>query len=163
MTSDQPEQDSRNASPPGADFRLQVRRQALWAGIAACVMLYFGLSTGFSDDLSGEVLRCTLVYGGICMAVSTLLLLSGQRFALFFDGIVAMAVGGALVLSGLLWFGYLKSIDRTLILGLLFGYLFFTSGLRSYKDYLQSRPLLTAASDKIFTEEHRPPGNSPTG
>ena len=163
MTSDQPEQDSRTASPSGADFRLQVRRQALWAGIAACVMLYFGLSAGFSDNLSGEVLRYTLVYGGVCMAASALLLLSGQRVALFFDGMVAMAVGGALILSGLLWFGYLRTIDLTGILGLVFGYLFFTSGLRNYKDYFQSRPLSTAASDVSSTEEHRPPGSSPTG
>ena len=163
MTSGQPEHDSRTASPPGAGFRAQVRGQALWAGIAACIMLYFGLSAVFSDNLSGDLLRYTLVYGGICMAVSTLLLLSGQRFALLFDGMVAMAVGGALVLSGLLWLGYLRTIDLTGILGLIFGYLFFTSGLRSYKDYVQTRPLSTAASDMTSTEEHGPPGSSPTG
>ena len=159
MTSGQPEHDSRTASSPGAGFRAQVRGQALWAGIAACIMLYFGLRTGSSDNLSGDVLRYTLVYGGICMAVSTLLLLSGQRLALLFDGLVAMAVGGALILSGLLWFGYLRTIDLTGILGLVFGYLFFTSGLRNYKDYVQSRPLASAASDLNSPEEPRPPGD----
>ena len=114
----------------------QVRSQAVWAAIAAAMMLYFGFRSVFvGDTLPIDLLRYTLRYGGIAMAVSAVMLFSGWPTALMLDGVFAMIIGAALAAVGVLIVVMEQTIDLQTIMFIAFGYLFFTSGLRNFRDY----------------------------
>jgi hypothetical protein len=113
-----------------------VRNQAVWAAIAAVMMLYFGFRSVFiGESFAVKLLQYTLQIGGIGMAVSALLLFIGRPIALLVDGVMAMIIGIALCLVGILMLVVEKQVDVQTLLYVVFGYLFFTSGLRSFRDF----------------------------
>lgn len=118
---------------PNQTIAAAVRSRALWPGIAALLLCYFGFfyySGGVTTG--GWVLFYTLRLGGVAMAVSTLLLLTGWKTALAIDGIASMLIGGGLFASGML----MISGDTTQgLLNLVFGYMFASSGWSSYSDW----------------------------
>lgn len=118
---------------PNQTIAAAVRSRALWPGIAAVLLCYFGFfyySGGVTTG--GWVLFYTLRLGGVAMAVSTLLLLTGWKTALAIDGIASMLIGGGLFASGVL----MISGDTTQgLLNLVFGYMFVSSGWSGYNDW----------------------------
>jgi hypothetical protein len=112
---------------------ISIRSRAIWSGIAALLLCYFGFSGSWVVfSTSGWIYVYTLQLGGVAMAVCTLLLLSGWRTALAIDGIASMLIGGGLLASGLLMLigGAMQGL-----LNLVFGYMFASSGWSSYSDW----------------------------
>jgi len=144
-------------SLPSPAVAAAVRSQAVWALIAAIMMLYFGFYqiSVIHDSFSARLLVYTLRYGGIAMAVSAALLATGRPFALAVDGVFSLAIGAALALSGILWIATVKTLSLDTILELVFGYLFFTAGLRSFREYRQlMRPTAPPADEPMATPDH---------
>lgn len=130
-----------NTGTAPLDLTKAARAQAPWAGIAAVAMLYFGFWHLFDDAFAAQLIGYTLKAGGIAMAASAVLLLTGLPVALLFDGVVAALIGVALALGGLLWFAAIRPVDFSGILYVAFGYVFFNSGRRGLSDYLRVNPL----------------------
>jgi hypothetical protein len=104
-----------------------VRGYAVWAGIAALLLLYFGFAVYTAGLTSGgRIFVHTLRIGGIAMAASTLLLLTGWPKALAFDGLSSIAIGAALFLSGSLMLTSQGGAEA--ILNLVFGFVFASAG-----------------------------------
>ena len=120
-----------------AESKQRVRATALWAGLGAVIMLFFGYrgEWEFPDSnpmrTGAMIFVYTLKIGGWVMAVEALWLLTGARAALFCDGAVTMLIGLLLVAGGLLMTP--GSIGKA-VLFILFGLLFIHSGLRSWRD-----------------------------
>ncbi len=112
-----------------------IRKLSAYAAIASTLLLYFGYTSTWADFTSAKLMEITLKGGGVVMVVSTLLLLTGQLFALVFDGVVSIAIGAALAASGLLFLAEARAIDAMIIGELLFGYFFISSGRRSLVDF----------------------------
>ena len=139
------------SASPAIDPRT-VRSQALWAAIAAAMMLYIGFTYSLAvDAFPAQLLFMTLRYGGIAMAVSAVLLLTGWPAALMIDGVFAMIIGAALALAGALWIIEIRTVDLQPILHLVFGYLFFTSGLRGFRDYCKLGEITASAAEEVVT------------
>jgi hypothetical protein len=116
-----------------ADTARIVRSNALYAAIAAVLMLFYGFSGEWVA--AAATLEVTLKMGGIAMALSTVLLLTGRPFALLYDGIATMVVGGGLALSGIRWCVDIQAVDFNAALKFVFAALFISSGRRSYRIY----------------------------
>ena len=115
-----------------AIVKQQTRSTAASAGISAALMLYFGYSSFFVDSAGGMTLEYTLKVGGWAMAVSALGLLTGMGLALLFDALASMVVGlGFLGCAALL----LPGGDLQGLLCGVFGFMFISSGLRSWHGY----------------------------
>ena len=109
-----------------------VRSQAVWAAIAAGLMLFFSFGQEYEGlVLATQVFEYTLKVGGIAMAVSAVLLFVGRPFALLFDGLTSIAIGGFLALSCLLMFVEVRGVAFQGLLNLMFGYMFVGSGRQS--------------------------------
>jgi len=140
---------SSSLSPKQAHIVASVRKQAPWAAVAGGMMLYFGFSYEFiGDTFAIDLLEYTLQYGGVAMVVSALLLASGWPTALMLDGVFAMVIGIALALSGALMMVNDRTIYFQYLLYVVFGYLFFTSGLRSFRDFCRLGEAPDHASDE---------------
>ncbi len=120
-----------------AESKRRVRSTALWAGLAAVIMLFFGyrgdweLPEANPMRTGAMIFVYTLKIGGWVMAVEALWLLTGARAALFCDGAVTMLIGLLLVAGGLMMTP--GNIGQA-VLFILFGLLFIHSGLRSWRD-----------------------------
>lgn len=119
-----------------AESRRRVRSTALWAALAAAIMLFFGYRTEWplpenSVPRAGTYLFVyTLKIGGWVMLAEALWLWTGRRAALVCDGVVTVLIGILLVLGGLL----MTPGNWKAILFIVFGLLFIHSGLRSWRD-----------------------------
>lgn len=149
-TTDRSTSTTTNASPLAA----AARSQAPWAAIAAVTMLYFGFTMAFVDDLGAQVVGYTLRGGGVAMALSAAFLATGKPFSLLFDGVVAMLIGIGLAVGGVMWFVEIRTVDFQGILEIVFGYIFFTSGKRSFSDYARVCPLFVEDSAEIDPTPH---------
>ena len=120
-----------------AESKRRVRSTALWAGLAAVIMLFCGYRIEWPQPEASLphagtlVFKYTLQIGGWVILAEALWLLTGARAALVCDGVVTVLVGMLLVLGGLLMTP--GSIWRA-ILFIVFGLLFIHSGLRSWRD-----------------------------
>ncbi|HUU86082.1 MAG TPA: hypothetical protein VM243_21500 [Phycisphaerae bacterium] len=120
-----------------AECKRRVRSTALWAGLAAVIMLFFGYRGGWelpeaNPMRAGSMLFVyTLKIGGWVMLVEALLLWTGIRAALVCDGVVTTLIGMLLVLGGLLMTP--GSLWQALLF-IVFGLLFISSGLRSWRE-----------------------------
>lgn len=126
--------------PQPADARplaASIRSQAVWALIAAITLLYFGFTFKPADEDSTalQILIWTLKCGGVAMVLSALLLATGTTVALLADGVFSMLIGLGLGLAAALWLSETRSLELRVILEFVFGYLFFTSGLRSFRAF----------------------------
>lgn len=125
-----------SSSDDSSRVSAQVRGQAIWSAIAAVMMLWFGFKYPFiNDTLPADLLNFTLRYGGIAMALSAVMLFSGWPTALMLDGVFAMIIGAALAGAGVLIVVSNREFGFQTLLFIVFGYLFFSSGLRNFKDY----------------------------
>lgn len=119
-----------------AGLSASIRKEAVWAAIAAAMMLYFGFTFQVAEDsLSPRLLLLTLRYGGFAMLLSAGLLALGAPIALMFDGIFAMLIGAGLALAAILWLVATRSLEIVTVLELVFGYLFLSSGLRNFREF----------------------------
>ncbi len=110
-----------------------VRGQAVWTGIYALAALYFGwYAIAPSEMVSIQVIRFTLQYGGAGMLLAALVLLSGSATALVVDAVFSMLAGVGLAIGGVLLLSFNAAYG---VVGIIFGYLFFSSGRRSMRDY----------------------------
>ncbi len=134
-------------------YDADVRGEALWAGIAAGLLLYYGFGSGWTTTSTGTVLVDIATRGGgVAMVLSALLLLTGWRGALLFDGIASMIIGAALCLS--VPFGLT-------VLYLIFGILFLASGWRNVRTYRDLRRLSRLAdAGRAGTPADLPPQQS---
>jgi len=116
----------------------EVRSQVVWAAISAVLLLYFGWGRGevINYTSGAAILDWTCKIGGLAMALSTLVLLTGKPWALLYDGVAALAIGVGIFLGGVLWLG--GGIDTQGLLMLVFGYLFAQSGWHSYSMWSDS-------------------------
>jgi hypothetical protein len=136
------------------DVASVVRSQALSAGIAAALLLYFGFtSIWFSAAVT---LEFTLKVGGIAMAVSTVLLITGIPFALLFDGVAAMVIGAGLALSGIRWCVDIQRIDFQGLLNFVFAAIFASSGWRNYQSYRTVMSATTGSGGENHGYAERP-------
>ena len=137
-----------------------VRRHAGSAAFAAALMLFFGfayLAKPDGTDLFARawlVLYYTLRLGGVVMAAIAVWLWTGNRFALAADAAVAATVGVLFILTGL---GMLATGGDSLqmIINVVCGWMFFSSGLRTGREYLELR-VLNGQGPSIAMQTHLP-------
>jgi uncharacterized membrane protein HdeD (DUF308 family) len=113
-----------------------LRRQAVWALIAAVAMLYFGYSSKmvFVDSFGSHLLKGTLRYGGIATLVGAGILATASRWGLLVDGVVGLVVGLAMAAAAVAY--SLDALSTSVIMLLVFGYLFMSSGWRQFKAFI---------------------------
>ncbi|MHC4092241.1 MAG: hypothetical protein ACYSVY_18545 [Planctomycetota bacterium] len=124
-------------------IKQRVRSVALWAGIAAVLMLYFGYRTAFfssseSERIAALILEYTLKVGGWGMAVSAAWLLTGMPRALLADAVASVAIGVCFVAGGLLYL--FPSMSLVGILYPVFGIMFIGSGRNNWREYAALAP-----------------------
>jgi len=118
----------------------QVRQSALGTAIGAALLLYFGFGylaeptrTGLFG-WSAWVFYQTLRIGGLACAAIACWLWIGQRAALLADAVVAIAVGGLLILTGVgMWIDGGRGPQP--LINVVCGGLFVSSGWRNGQEY----------------------------
>jgi len=119
----------------------RVRQNAFPAGLAAACLLFAGFfwlaggAIGTPLFLKAYTLCVyTLRIGGVALAVTAVLCLSGRPFALLTDSIVSIAIGLGLLAAALLMV-IAGAIGLDQFLYLLFGGIFVSAGFRSGREY----------------------------
>jgi drug/metabolite transporter superfamily protein YnfA len=117
------------------DTPASIRRQAVWALIAALVLLYYGYREYAPDERTlSRVFAATLRYGGIAMVVAAAALATGTKWGLLVDGVVSLLVGAGLAYTGVSL--VMAGVNLESVLILIFAYLFLSSGWRSFRGFL---------------------------
>jgi hypothetical protein len=117
----------------------RVRSMALWAGIGAVLLLYFGYSSTFGtfDTLTLQVgtaiLEYTFKIGGWGLALATVGLAIGQRAALAYDALVTALIGVCFLAGG--GSGLVGGAGSFSVLYILFGVIFVSAGRHSWLEY----------------------------
>ncbi len=139
-------------NPTSREIAHRVRSNALSAAVAAALMILFGFyylgkptGTGLFP-LSALGFYYTLRIGGIAMAAIAVGSFVGFRPVLLVDAIVSVAIGVLFVLTGI---GMLLGGGGAFqtILSIVFGGMFFSAGVRNWRDYF----LLAPVRDRSFT------------
>ncbi|HNQ23723.1 MAG TPA: hypothetical protein PKK06_11570 [Phycisphaerae bacterium] len=133
---------NRDSIPP--DMVRAVRQTAGPAAIAAACLLIFGyyVSGAFGSSLflvAHSIMLWTLRIGGVAMVISAAWCWWGRPSALLFDGVAAIVIGMLLLVSAALMI-VAGAMGLAQALYLVFGYLFVSSGARSWRTY---RDLMT--------------------
>jgi hypothetical protein len=119
------------------DIRLGLMHEtAVYAGIAAAMMLYFGFGRPF-DIASGSQLYINSVFatnwllriGGIALAATALFCWIGLQWSLLADAIVSALIGVGLVVIGGIW---ISDSDMEGFLFLIFGAMFLNAARTSW-------------------------------
>ena len=149
-------------NPTPREIASSVRGNAWSAAIAAALMILFGFyylgkptGTGLFP-LSALGFYYTLRIGGIAMAVIAVGSFAGFRPVLLVDAVVSVAIGVLLILTGV---GMLVGGGDAFqtILSVVFGGMFFSAGVRNWRDYF----LLAPARDHSFTAIETGSGKDP--
>lgn len=160
-----------NSIDPNEAFRRQViiagqvRQNAFPAGIAAALMLWFGMNSWGGGAVgsplfltAAEICEWVVLFGGALMAVSTIWSITGRRPALAYDAGASILIGVGFFVVALLMvvagaFGYPQ------ILYFLFGAVFLSSGLRNGREYFSLRAPDSAAAPatNVIHESVSPP------
>jgi len=115
-----------------------VRAERMWAGIAALLLCYYGFFAGMVPlSAAADVLLYTAKIGGVAMVISVIVLQTGKPFALAYDGVASLLIGGALVVSGILWLTGGGGFQG--FLNIIFGAMFASSGWRNWNVWMQIR------------------------
>lgn len=149
-------------NPTPREIASRVRGNAWSAAIAAALMILFGFyylgkPTGAGlFPLSALVFYYTLRIGGIAMAAIAVGSFAGFRPVLLVDAVVSVAIGVLFVLTGV---GMLVGGGDAFqtILSVVFGGMFFSAGIRNWRDYF----LLAPARDRPFTVIETGSGRDP--
>ena len=145
-------------------IRSTVRRNAIWAAGAAVIMLYFGIGKSIPLGTVAPQTQGWLLYlyalkvGGAAMILSALLSLVGIPLALMYDAVVSVAIGLALVASGVLVY---PDSSYQALFNLAFGALFVHCGYRNWREFNLVSP--ADAWDAPDTEEGDDSGPSADG
>jgi len=120
------------------DAKAATRSAALWAAVAAVLLLYFGYRTGFlwgtaAERVGGIILSNTLKYGGWAMAATAVWLFTGMRAALLADAVACAAIGLGLLSGGLLFLP--PSLDLVGVLYPVVGLVFLGSARNSWREH----------------------------
>jgi len=117
----------------------RVRSNAVWAGIGAALLLYFGYSTVFlSSDAwtvraGALVIQYTLKAGGWALALATAWLATGMRPALRFDAVVSVLIGVGFLSGGALLL--VAGPDLQSMLYVVFAVMFLGAGRNSWREH----------------------------
>lgn len=125
------------------------RQNALWAGIGAMLMLYYGWRVGFQGTTSSDFYNATVEFfdwmlkiGGACLAVVAVLCFAGRRVGLLLDVFVSGICGTVMVLCALYWLGYGlmhgSGVDLQDLLFLIFGGMFVSAARGCWTAYRAS-------------------------
>ena len=111
------------------------RGQALWTGIYAVAMLYFGwyVLKDPGQGMISLIMAYVLRYGGAAMVIAALFLATNSAASFLVDGLLGILVGIGMAIVGALILTQEELGSGAVCL--VFGYLFFTSGRRSLRDY----------------------------
>lgn len=151
-----------NHNSTSSEIARRVRSNAWSAAIAAALMILFGFyylgkptGTGLFP-LSALGFYYALRIGGIAMAAIAVGSFVGFRPVLLVDAVVSVAIGVLFVLTGV---GMLLGGGDAFqtILSVVFGAMFFSAGVRNWRDYF----LLAPASDRPFTTIETGSGRDP--
>lgn len=116
-----------------------VRAERMWAGIAALLLCYYGFFAGMIPlSAAADVLLYTAKFGGIAMIISVIALQTGKPLALAYDGVASLLIGGALVVSGIMWLTGGGGFQG--FLNIIFGAMFASSGWRNWNGWMRLRP-----------------------
>ena len=118
--------------------------------LPALFLIYYGFSGGWTPSVATTILEYTCKIGGIALAISVLVLLSGRLFALLFNGIVSIPTGLGLVIGGVMWFNQNKGLDLTTIVEIVFGFILLNGGwscISSYRRYAAITGTLNESRD----------------
>ncbi len=122
----------------------QAKDNAIWAGVAALLMLYFGWGSGLvgiSDDAFYNATVAVFVWmlriGGICMLVVTGVCLLGLRVGLLLDAGVSGLCGLVLVLCGGYWTLH-DGFGLQDVLYIVFGFMFLGTARSHWVAFTQS-------------------------
>ena len=143
----------------------RVRQNVVPAAIGAAFLLYFGflhLAEPTGTDLFNRanwVFYQALRLGGLAMAAVALWSMLGQGITLAVDAVIAVVIGGLLILTGLA-----MAIDGgdmlQTVINVVCGGMFISSGLHNWKDYRFLSPR-TASRATTFRTPGLPDLNRP--
>ncbi len=125
------------------------RQNALWAGIGAMLMLYYGWRVGLQGTTPSNFYNTTvdvfdwmLKFGGIGLAIVAVLCFVGQRVGLLLDVFVSGICGTIMILCAVYWLGYGlmhgSGVDLQDLLFLIFGGMFVSSARGCWTAYRTS-------------------------
>ena len=155
-----------------ATIRQRVRATAVWAGIGAALLLYFGYTYIFfsSDEPAARIgtviLQNTLQLGGWALVVATVGLAVGMRQALIYDAVVTALIGLCFVTGGVLWL--VAGVGFQGLLYVVFGVVFVSAGRNSWREYAwvsaaAAVPSVAGGESAVWTPEEAAPPSPPTG
>ena len=128
------------------------KNNAMWVGIAALLMLYFGWfagTVGVSDNefynTTVDVFNWMLRIGGICLLIVAILCFARARIGLLFDAVISGIVGLIMTLCAAYWLACGGVVLQYLVY-LFFGGLFLNAARGSWIAYAASGPESTVAS-----------------
>ena len=123
------------------------RDNAIWAGIAALLMLGYGWGMGGYSTASTYppaynffivLFNWTLKFGGVLLFVVAVVCVLGQRIGLLMDVFVSGMVGAIMVASAACWLGYGITgvgFDMMDLLTLIFGFMFLSAARGCWVSY----------------------------
>ncbi|MCZ6817790.1 MAG: hypothetical protein O7F76_13975 [Planctomycetota bacterium] len=132
------------------------KQNAVWAGIAALLMLYYGWGTGgwLIPANSTAFFEATfnwfdwmLKIGGICMAVVAVLCFLGLRVALLIDVVVSGLCGSILILCPVYWM-FIVGPGLQNIVFVIFGGMFVNTARGCWTAYRESGGTVGTATRK---------------
>lgn len=143
--------------------REQTAQYAIGTAIGAACMLYVGfglslegISTSGLYNSSVDALTWMMKIGGIAMAVTAALLWAGVGLALLIDGVLTLAVGGAMLIIGGIW---ITHSDMQGFLLLIFGAVYISSGWSCWRAGrgLNAWQQMASADDQVAVGASPPP------
>lgn len=129
------------------------KSNAIWTGIAALMMLYFGWGSslvGTSENAfyntTVDIFTWTLRVGGICLVVVSAVCLAGLRVGLLLDALASGITGLSFVLCAAYWLAAGGGFDINDLLILIFGGMFLKSARECWTAYAASAADVQAAA-----------------
>jgi hypothetical protein len=148
------ESDAATGRTGDASFVGTIRRQALWAAVAALLLLYFGYNVLWeSFGAGGDLIGATIKLGGYLMVASTVLLLIGRPWALAFDGVSAIFIGIMLAISGGILFT--QNAGMQAVINVVVGFFFASSGWSNINMFRSIRQTRTELASVAATVDRR--------
>jgi hypothetical protein len=124
----------------------KAKDNALWIGIVAVLMLYFGWGVGLvgiSDNAfyntTVDIFYWMLKIGGICLLAAAILCFAGLRIGLLLDAVVSAVCGLIMVSCSAYWL-IDEGVNLQYVLYVLFGVMFLNAARRSWSSYTATGP-----------------------
>jgi len=144
----------------------RARATGIHAAIGALLMLGYGWGMGGFSSLSSaggfyiaavSVFNGMLKFGGIAMAVSAAICLTGKAVGLLTDAVVSGICGLVMVGCAVIWIASGGGFDMQDLLILIFGGLFISGARRSLSEYRSVQPTAAPSVARAGNVESQPP------